>query len=603
MPGITLIFNRSGAQLDKDHIVRESMKKVSIHKDSTFGLVYSNEKLRVYLTGHDFYPVQITNDDRYFIIVEGKIYNYNQSQVETAIKNILVRTHDNKKINGIAASFFKDADGDFLVLAINKKSGKFFLINDALSRLPVYRYDTEKFSVITREIGIAVDLADADFDPFALAQFLITGYPWGGNTIYKNIKYLPQASIVSNSGESLRYYPYVDYNFENVDNVDLKEAARKAADLFMNSVSSRIKNHQGCILSLSGGLDSRAILAACKKNNIEIPSASYLDFEKESLMDVIIAEELASAFNSSLDLTELSPSPGRYFSELLSIKRGMNYLGMSFILGFFEHIRKRSSNYITGDGGDKLFPDIRPERRLKSNNALLEYILRHHAVFNLKTASAISGVKTKDIKEYLISHIDNYPEKSYDYKYVRFLNLERAGRWLFEGEDRNRYFFWNIAPFYSIHLFNHCSGINGEVKSGYAFFREFLHIIHPALNYVRNANWGFGLASSKLRNYLFMKKLKAHIPVIFKNSIKSIRPSENILNKKSEIPLIKVFLEQQVNTYSKEVNIDLKYLQKLKTLNKEQFYYLFTLLSLEEYHKKGQTSFSAYDFKDFEFFS
>lgn len=604
MPGITLIFDRSGNGFKKENTVRESINKLSIHKDFTSERVFGNERIIVYLTSHEYYPVRIADNPLYYFIVEGRIYNYSRSQTDNAIKNILEGLNNKQeRISDIMGKFFKDADGDFLVFAINKKNGDFFLINDALSRLPVYIYETDKFSVLTREIGVAADLAGSVFDTYALTQYLITGYPWGDSTLFKNIKYLPGASVLVYSAERLKIVQYADYNFENVVPVDAKEAAGNAADLFLSSVSNRIKDHQGYLLSLSGGLDSRAVLAACKKINMELPSASYLDFEKFSFPDVLVAEELASAFNSSLELIELSPAPGRYFSDLLKIKRGLNYLGMSFILGFFEHVRKRSPNYVTGDGGDKLFPDIRPERNLKSGNALLDYVLRHHGVFNLKTASVISGLRVEVIKEYLITHFENYPEKSFNNKYIRFMNFERAGNWLFEGEDRNRYFFWSIAPFYSIHLFNYCTGIPGDLKSGYNFFRNFLHIIAPDLNYINNANWGFSLASPKLRNYLYLNRLKARIPVVFKNTVKSMSPAENILKKKRTVPLTEVFLKQQLHVNKNDLNIDWQYLYKLKTFNRDQFYYLFTLLSVTEYKNMGQSTISDYDFKDFEFFS
>ena len=80
----------------------------------------------------------------------------------------------------------------------------------------------------------------------------------------------------------------------------------------------------------------------------------------------------------------------------------------------------------------------------------------------------------------LTEHLDSYPEQSFSRKYLPFMIRERAIRWLFEGEDRNRCEFWSCTPFYSLPFFTAAMACPEDMKRNHQLYRKFLMRLSPA---------------------------------------------------------------------------------------------------------------------------
>ena len=159
------------------------------------------------------------------------------------------------------------------------------------------------------------------------------------------------------------------------------------------------------------------------------------------------------------------------------MKTGLNYLSMSFIIQFLDKLRSTYGSgmtYITGDGGDKLLVDLRPKKSLRSLSDLVQYIVSRHQRFSLEDVSRMTGIPECDIIHGISKHVGSYPEPDWDSKYVHFVIFERGRRWLFEGEDRNRNFFWHLAPFYGIQFFRYAMNCPDEQKANHRLYKELL---------------------------------------------------------------------------------------------------------------------------------
>ena len=84
-----------------------------------------------------------------------------------------------------------------------------------------------------------------------------------------------------------------------------------------------------------------------------------------------------------------------------------------------------------------------------------------------------------DVAE-LRDHVSSYPERDFVQKYVHFVTCERIFKWLTEGEDRNRCFFWSATPYSSFEFFESAMRCPDEQKSYYGLYREFLLQLSPA---------------------------------------------------------------------------------------------------------------------------
>ena len=141
-----------------------------------------------------------------------------------------------------------------------------------------------------------------------------------------------------------------------------------------------------------------------------------------------------------------------------------------------------------GDGGDKVVKYQLPSGTIKDFENLLDYILKVHKRFDLKSASKITKLKEADLKELLIEVIRSYPEKNLNYKYVHSVFSERVTNWLFEGEDRNRNFFWSVTPFYSTQFFLESMKLPDKLKRWNNLYNKILENLNNDLNKIVYAN-------------------------------------------------------------------------------------------------------------------
>src|SRR5262249_44265874 len=142
--------------------------------------------------------------------------------------------------------------------------------------------------------------------------------------------------------------------------------------------------------------------------------------------------------------------------RLLALKSGANYLGMSRILPYLTAVRARHGTavtYFTGDQGDRIMGDITPVATLRDERELAEYVLRKDAILPPEQVAAMTEVPHAALVDAVQARLAAYPERTLAARYVHFLFYERAVRWLFEGEDRNRCFFWHVTPFYAPRVF------------------------------------------------------------------------------------------------------------------------------------------------------
>src|SRR5262249_19241362 len=72
---------------------------------------------------------------------------------------------------------------------------------------------------------------------------------------------------------------------------------------------------------------------------------------------------------------------------------------------------------------------------------------------------------------------------------------ERAYRWILEGEDTNRHFYWTVSPFDALALVQTAMACPEQQKSGHHLYRLFMRNLNPAVTRVTDANLGIAMSS------------------------------------------------------------------------------------------------------------
>jgi asparagine synthase (glutamine-hydrolysing) len=552
-------------------------------------LVWQDQHSHLSCTTREHYPVLSWETEDLLVHLEGRIYHPEASQLIRQLSELahLIFTQKTDPRSHLSRWLLR-ADGDFLLVLVYKADGSIAVINDVFGRLPTYVHLRDGVLILSRDLRrVTQVLGGADFDRMALAQYLLLGFPLGNRSWFAGIEYLEPASliVISPADASIKVARLHEFNLEGEahSNRSSTENARELASRFREACRLRATGDGTCVVSLSGGLDSRAVAAGLRREEIPFTAATFLDSQQTNVADVRVASRIAAALGVAWHLFHPRPPQGKDLVQLLDLKSGANNLRMSFILPFFQQVMEKFGPGITcftGDGGGDALGVSSPYRRLGTPQALLDYLMERYQIWPLDQVAALTRLAGQDIKAELAEHLASYPETAPDRKYKHFFCLEVATKMYHEGEDRNRHFFWSVTPFYAFKFFHYAMNCPERDKQGYRLYREFLAQLHPAVGSIDYADWQAPLSSLKFSLLYRVKNLTRRRP----NLIRRLRrllgrydmvgPASNILGCLRDQSLACAPLNQYLDPRSLA-----RVLARPQDYDKNQLWTLFTLTS------------------------
>lgn len=171
----------------------------------------------------------------------------------------------------IDKDFIKNLNGEFLLLHFNKQNGKLILINDRFTSIPLYYHHDKAAKVFyaTPYFSSLWDLLEKtnklQINSEAFFEFLWFQRLFGNKTYDKNSYFLPDSSILEFDGQTTKIERYWQRNYEK-SNLSLMDHAHKMAEFVKRSVKNKTSDNKRYGHFLSGGMDSRSVLAAFDDN-------------------------------------------------------------------------------------------------------------------------------------------------------------------------------------------------------------------------------------------------------------------------------------------------------------------------------------------------
>ena len=514
MPGISFVYDIEGNLKLIGTRILSSLESLVHSEQYQQEVLFHDDFCFLGCTRYEKYPFAAFENDRYRFFLEGKIYNKDNSAFNRELDELAEAIfRKEKNFCTLLADWLLDTDGDFLVTLLQKSSNDFAIFNDALGRLPLYCFRAEKRLIVSREIRFMARLVpDRKYDRYAIAQYLLFGYPLGKRTLFRDAQSLQPGTLIYSDSEKkkIRLETVHRFSFDQkkYKNINPGEITDHLYDLYLEACKNRADPSGKNVVALSGGLDSRAVSAALSGLNIPFSAATFLDYSRTAEPDVRIAREVANILHTDWKLFPLGPPRGADLLELLRIKNGLNPLRMSFGIPFFRKVKETFGSeiiYFTGDGGDKVLPDLRPRVKISDPDKLAKYVADKNQVIPLEKVAAFTGLEQQQIMAELKSHLMSYPEQSLKNKYVHFLVFERGFKWLYEGEDRNRFYFWSVTPFYSAPFFNCAINCPDRLKLRYRIYRQLLIKLSAGAAAIDAANWKLPISSPKVELLLFAR--------------------------------------------------------------------------------------------------
>ena len=547
MPGISLICHSQEPEVSHSPTENDVLKYLeSAIYDESYNkeILLREESCLLAHTGYAGYPLEIFENNDYWVCIEGRIYIRDDSQRRDHLTELFTCLSDSnieaqkRKI----VEWLLRTDGDFIIVLLDKSTHDLFILNDVLGRLPLYYYKDRNCLTLTREfqfISKLIGKKNNKFDKMAIAQYLLLGFVLGERTFLGNVQRIAPATLVKINDGQIHIHKLYSFNFENKKyrDHDVNKTAKNLASLFCQACENRASSISNNVVSLSGGFDSRSIVACFHKNKIPCVAVTYAVPGWNSVMgnssEQKIAQQITNQLNVKWQNYGLYTPTTEDTLLLLKTKHGSSYLGYSFMIPFLDNLRKKhgsEATFFTGDGGDMTLPYLLPSNKFHKTDDLVEHIIdRAGGMFTLSEVSEIVKIPKNDIFCEIKSIVSEYPERKLEQKFVHFIIYEDAFKCIFEIEDMNRFFFWSVSPFYSAPFFDYVMNCNDNIKSHAALHRQFLLELSPSVAAIKSADCNCAIISKKYKLYHFIISLTYKYPIL-KNILRSLR---NILRTNS----------------------------------------------------------------------
>jgi asparagine synthase (glutamine-hydrolysing) len=204
-------------------------------------------------------------------ILDGEIYNleeclsclaaHGQPCSESDPAQVLLRGYLT-----LGQKFFREIDGRFACAIFDPEQDRLILVNDRLGLRPLYYTHLPGrflFASALRALFVDPETSRAP-GVRGLAQFFTFGHLWLNDTQFDGVKVLPAAAWVEYDlvADTPRVDRYWRMPTPNGSGKESPERYERIADTFQRAVDMQTRGPGQLGLSLSGGLDSRTILAA-----------------------------------------------------------------------------------------------------------------------------------------------------------------------------------------------------------------------------------------------------------------------------------------------------------------------------------------------------
>lgn len=311
-----------------------------------------------------------SDNDRYVIIYNGEVYNYQEIGARIKEKNsdadFKFKTNSDTEI--ILEAFVQygiecvqQLNGMFAFAIYDKVLNEIYLVRDRLGIKPLMYYWDGSNLAFASEIKSLLLLSQVDrtINHSTIGDFLHLGFIPAPNSVYKNIQKLHPGSYIKINSSGLSSHRYWSVNKRLTNNIvtDKEEALVKLSDLLMSSVQYQLKSDVPFGVFLSGGIDSSLVTAqAVGLSSVKVNTFS-IGFEENSHNESEYAKAVANHLGTN------------HHEFIVSYKDAINLVDSIFEVydepnadsSFIPTmlVSKLARKYVkvtlSGEGGDELF--------------------------------------------------------------------------------------------------------------------------------------------------------------------------------------------------------------------------------------------------------
>jgi hypothetical protein len=335
----------------------------------------------------------------------------------------------------------KRAQGVFCAAYYRPATGALYLIADKLGLRPVYYWANEKYVVFASALRIleGLDLIPKRMDVRAVTEIVGLGYPLGSRTPYSDIFALKAAEVIEITGKDISGSHYWRWDEMETSIKPEEQLVQELYGRFETAVARRNRNDATTIAYLSGGLDSRCVVAALHSQHVR---AHTFNFARPHTQDQIFGLDFARQVDAIHQ--EVPKEPGDHVPDYSSL--------MAQVWSASKHRERypaeRPALVWSGEGGSVALGHVHLNEKIvelmragQIDAAIETYLEREYIhispkLFRREVFSPLAGVINRGIRE----ELDNLHSQDPARDFYLFLMLNDQRRKLalhFENIDRH----------------------------------------------------------------------------------------------------------------------------------------------------------------------
>lgn len=369
------------------------------------------------------------------ISYNGEIYNFKELKNKYLSKQkfnsfsdteVLLKLWDLKRVNCL-----DELDGMFAFSIYSKFN--LTLSVDAFGEKPLYYIENQEGVFFASEINPLLMICNSPLDKslYKTREFLLFGYINSPNTIYKDIKKVPPATILEFKkyknkifSKSQIYWekPKRNYN-HNTRNFITKNERNKIKELLIESIESRLISDAPIGLFLSSGIDSSLIASIIKLELGKDIKTYTVKFDSRKTHDESILAKKISSFLRIDNEILISQNDLKYTYDNLKMLYSGDFNDNPTIFSYYQMSLVASKNIkvaISGLGGDELFLGYNRYSFFKKYYELIKFLSSFRRLIKFKISLlGLSQTRIGLLYDNFLSVDEN------DY-YLRYKNLNQT---------------------------------------------------------------------------------------------------------------------------------------------------------------------------------
>src|SRR5438552_17860991 len=298
------------------------------------------------------------------VVFNGEIYNYPELKVELEQRGHVFRTRSDTEVllalyveAGVEA--FARLNGMFACAFWDARTSRLVLVRDRLGKKPLYYYRDAERVVFGSELKavLAHGGVPRTLDLGARGEYLTHGYVVGDEAIVKGVRHVAPAEAVIVADGTLNRHSYWRLRFEPAASPPSEaEAIERTTELLQQAVKRRLMSEVPLGAFLSGGIDSRTVVALMARLSPRPVQAFSVGFGGRSHSELDDARRVARHLGTDHHEMIVKPAALDVLPDLVW-HLDEPFADSSALATYYvcQAARQHVTVALSGDGGDEVF--------------------------------------------------------------------------------------------------------------------------------------------------------------------------------------------------------------------------------------------------------